>query len=490
MTDETINSPSLPDDQDVQQWAMQAMHAGQWQQALKRWSLLRQHYPNLAPAWVQAAVAHIHLKQNQEAKALLIQAEEKFPDNANILIQRINIASNTAQWDEAWNYANALQKLQPNAIIGQIKPTELAIKQQRFELADKLNGEARQVFPNEVQLWHQYINIALLQSNQQESQKRCDEMLERFPDNQDCYRFAAKVAEQLNDHKNAKRFRRAVDYGSQWLSDTETTADKTVELIRPPSKRSLGNFLELVWTKARLNLKSEASSNYLSYLWWIIDPLLYLSVYYVVFSLLLDRGGDGFVSFLLVGLIPYQWFSKTIQSCAGSIIGGRGLMNQVHLSPLFFPLVTITQNLGKQLLIFVLLFSFLPWYSASPSIEWLSILLIILIQLVFISSLGTLLALIIPFSRDLLKLVPTALQFMMFISGIFFQADRIPEQWQPLFYSNPLASLLKEYRHVIFDNQWPDWHYLSIPLIYTLASIIVISIIYKKVETTYPRLVL
>lgn len=60
--------------------------------------------------------------------------------------------------------------------------------------------------------------------------------------------------------------------------------------------------LELIWVKASFNLRSEASVNYLSYAWWIIEPLLHMVVYYVVFSFLLAREGITMLLFYLQGL--------------------------------------------------------------------------------------------------------------------------------------------------------------------------------------------
>ena len=54
-----------------------------------------------------------------------------------------------------------------------------------------------------------------------------------------------------------------------------------------------GHLLELVWTKTLFNLRSEVHRNYLSYAWWLMEPLLHMTVYYVVFGILLKRGGPG-----------------------------------------------------------------------------------------------------------------------------------------------------------------------------------------------------
>src|SRR5699024_7169284 len=120
----------------------------------------------------------------------------------------------------------------------------------------------------------------------------------------------------------------------------------------PKARRNTLGFLELVWVKARFNLRSEANRNHLRYLWWFIEPLLFMAVYYVVFALLLQRGGKNYVPYLLTGIIPFQWFAKSIQGASNTIVQGKGLMKSVRVSPLFFTLANLVQNASKQMPVF------------------------------------------------------------------------------------------------------------------------------------------
>jgi lipopolysaccharide transport system permease protein len=63
------------------------------------------------------------------------------------------------------------------------------------------------------------------------------------------------------------------------------------------------HYLDLVRYRAYVDLKSESARSYLGMLWWILDPLMYLAIYYLVFGVVLQRGGEGFVGFLLCGLV-------------------------------------------------------------------------------------------------------------------------------------------------------------------------------------------
>ena len=117
--------------------------------------------------------------------------------------------------------------------------------------------------------------------------------------------------------------------------------------------KKLFSFWQLVIIKVRFNLRSEAAQSYLSYAWWVLEPLLMMVVFYIVFKILLQRGTEDFVNFLLCGIVPWLWFAKCINQSGMSIVQGRGLISQVYLPKTFFPLVLVGQNSMKQVIVFL-----------------------------------------------------------------------------------------------------------------------------------------
>src|SRR5690606_24175274 len=87
----------------------------------------------------------------------------------------------------------------------------------------------------------------------------------------------------------------------------------------PPDTGGFGHYLDLISYKAYADLKAEASRTYINYLWWVLDPLMSLMVYYVVIGLLFQRGGPGFIFVLLVGIIFWRWYSESISHGASTI---------------------------------------------------------------------------------------------------------------------------------------------------------------------------
>lgn len=254
--------------------------------------------------------------------------------------------------------------------------------------------------------------------------------------------------------------------------------------------QSLTRMLELVWVKANLNLRSEASVNYLSYAWWVIEPLLHMVTYYIVFSFLLNRGSDNYVAFLLTGLVPWLWFNKAITHAQGSILQGRQLMNQLYVPKLFFPLTNILQDSIKQVIVFSILIVFLLLYGIPLHLNWVWLIPLFFIQLLLIIGCGLIAALIVPFVRDMSFVIPTLLQFMMFCSGIFFDPKKIVSEHQDLFFLNPMAIMLQSYRDIFLHLGTPDLNHLIYVLIISLILIIIAIIGYKKMDHIIPRVVL
>ena len=124
-------------------------------------------------------------------------------------------------------------------------------------------------------------------------------------------------------------------------------------------------FINLLIVKIQANLRNEVSRYYLNYFWWVIEPILTMMVFYVVFSILLQRGTPYFTGFLLVGITHWMWFARTIQNGSQSILQGKGLMLQINVYKAFFPLVVVGRDAFKQIFVTSLLLLFLRVLSPS-----------------------------------------------------------------------------------------------------------------------------
>lgn len=248
-------------------------------------------------------------------------------------------------------------------------------------------------------------------------------------------------------------------------------------------------FWDLVFYKAFASLRSDASRYYLNLAWWILDPILSMAVYYVVFGLLLERGGEHFVPLLMIGLVYWNWFGNTVRHCTNAIRAASGLMLQVKIPKVFFPSVTIVIDTIKFLIVMTLLLIFLWIYGFPVSEKYLALPVLMIIQLMLIVGVSYWVAGVVPFLPDLGFLIDAFLILMFFMSGVFYSVKRIPEQYHDLFFLNPMASLISGYRDILMYDSWPVWERMAGVGMFSFVMLVSGYLLIRRFEYQYPRMV-
>ncbi len=255
--------------------------------------------------------------------------------------------------------------------------------------------------------------------------------------------------------------------------------------------RTLSNCVELIFHKAYAELRAEATRAYLGFMWWFVEPILYMAVFYVIFESGLKRGGAGFVPFLLCGLVTWKWFASTVAAGSGVLAVNAAVMQQVYLPKVVFPLVLVVVNTFKfgVALGFLLLFLTLNPDSTVYA-TWFAMPVLILMQLLLIVSLTILVAAIVPFIPDLKLLLDNLLMLMFFLSGIFFRFQEMSPEMQRLLRFNPMLLLIEAYRAVLLNDSMPDWKPLlgitGISILCLCAGVM----LFRKYDRVYPKIVI
>ena len=238
-------------------------------------------------------------------------------------------------------------------------------------------------------------------------------------------------------------------------------------------------------------LRAEFKRYYLHFVWWFLDPLFTLGVLYLVFGVFLNNRQPNYAIFILTGLVLWQWFGKTVPNAAGSIHGSRRMFQHFRVHPIHFPLCTFLQNLGKYLpvlAVFIVVTALFGPYP--PSVLWLNIIPIMLVEALCVIGCSICVAAIIPFLPDLAVLVPIIVQALFFASGIFYDVDRlVPLKYRAVIYLNPNAVCIKSLRDVFIQNTSPDWALLGRAALISLALTMFGVLLVNRCRKVYPRLI-
>lgn len=248
------------------------------------------------------------------------------------------------------------------------------------------------------------------------------------------------------------------------------------------------HLFHVVIYRAIAELRSEASRTYAGYLWWIIQPLLMFGVYFLAFNFVIQNRTENFAIFLFTGIVLWQWFSVSILRCSGSLIAAKPLMQQVNLHKSVFPFSIIMVNTIKFGITFAILVVVLQAAGFFPGWAWVSLPLLIFIELLVISAIGCFSAMISPFVPDFQHILTTVLHLMFFVSGIIYDLSILPERIRMVLELNPMAIIIGQTRDVLIYNQLPDWGMLLIPVSESIVILSISLLLMHRYDKVYPKI--
>lgn len=249
-------------------------------------------------------------------------------------------------------------------------------------------------------------------------------------------------------------------------------------------------YAAIVLQSVAADLRSEIAKRLLGFLWWIIEPVMFMLMFYIVFGLGLRQGGENYVGFLLVGMVAWKWFDSCIRQASSVIAVNSGLMQQVYIPKYILVLIQILSNTFKFFIVLAILLALVSALGHPPNPAWFYLPVLLLVQLTLIISMSFFLAAVVPFAQDLKQVIDNLLMLMMFMSGIFFSVHSLAESIQPYFLINPMVGLIESYRAVLLEATAPDTMVLLEIVLTALPFFVVGFLILRIFDRHYPKMML
>lgn len=237
-------------------------------------------------------------------------------------------------------------------------------------------------------------------------------------------------------------------------------ADDGASLGAPARPRARYLSFALLYAMSQLRLRYRRA--WLGRVWNLLEPLLFLGVLSVVFSVVNQANLRDFAVYLFAGLVPWRYMERAISSGADSIADGAWLLKRTAAPAQVLPLVawlsaTVDFAFGFAALLLALGLLLSQW-TVHLLVLPLSIAAIGLVSLGF----GTIFAVLNVFARDVKPLLQVALMLLFFSSPVLIMKSSVPagSLVQQIFAWHPLAPLLALFQKPIHAQQWPaasDW---------------------------------
>jgi lipopolysaccharide transport system permease protein len=230
--------------------------------------------------------------------------------------------------------------------------------------------------------------------------------------------------------------------------------------IEPPRRwevlnlRELWSYRELLYFLTWRDVKVRYKQTAIGAAWAVLQPLLTMLVFAVVFGVLMRVPSDGlpYPVFAYVALLPWTFFATALTRAGGSLVTDASLVTKVYFPRLLLPVSAVLSSALDFGVAFLLLLALMAWYGIAPGPAVVTIPLFLL--LAFLTALGCSLwlsALNVRY-RDIAYVTPFLIQIWFFLTPVAYPASLVPERWRALYGLNPMAGVVEGFRWALLGT--------------------------------------
>ena len=250
---------------------------------------------------------------------------------------------------------------------------------------------------------------------------------------------------------------------------------------------NLFTYRDLVLALVARELKVRYRRSTIGFLWTMLQPLLMMLVFKVVFSHLFRFNIANYAVYALAGINFWNFFSQSILASMNSLRGNAQILQKLPVPKAVFPVATVASGVINLLFALVPLLGLIV-FTGSPLTSALFFLPVsILIAALFTLGAGLLLAPLAVFFSDVVELIGVLLTIVMYLTPLFYPKEIIPAGIaQEIVRFNPVRSILEVFRDPIYYGKIPPWTHLTVSIGIAAAALVIGALAFRRSSDRIP----
>ena len=275
---------------------------------------------------------------------------------------------------------------------------------------------------------------------------------------------------------------------------------------RPGALKQVAEGLREIWSRRQLarylvqaDMIKHGANTVLGNIWWVLDPLLQMAIYVIFVSVILQRGGADYPLFVFAAILPWKWFSTSINDAILSVTSREAIIKQVKFPTIVLPVAaTVSGVVSFVFGLIPLIGMMVAFYPGRLSPYLLLIPVVAFVQFFFTLSLCIAAAAINVFFRDLGNLARHFLRLWFYLSPALYATTALnPDKYgliAQIYRLNPWVYLFESYHNVIYGGasgrpELPDFVGLAAVLALSCVLIGFTTLIFKRLEPAFAKVI-
>lgn len=243
---------------------------------------------------------------------------------------------------------------------------------------------------------------------------------------------------------------------------------ETLVVVEPPEKwprphfRTLWQNRDLAYFLSWRDVKIRYKQSLIGIGWAVIQPLLSMIAFTVVFDRVANVPSAGFpyAVFVLSGLIPWIFFSNSVSFASLSLVGNMSLVTKVYFPRILLPISGVLTWSIDLAISFVLLLGVMLLYGVTPPLTVLLVPFLAFLILLVALSVSLLLSALNVEYRDVRHMLPFMIQLWLFVTPVIYPSSAVEGSFAFVYGLNPMVGTIDAFRWAVLGTPAPDLTFL------------------------------
>lgn len=246
--------------------------------------------------------------------------------------------------------------------------------------------------------------------------------------------------------------------------------------------KELFQYRELLKSNIKKEIRGKYKGSFLGVLWSFLNPLLQVLIYAIIFPYIMRMEMDNYLIYLITGIIPWTFFTASINSGMVSILTNANLIKKVYFPRIILPISSVTSALVNFAISCLIVIGFVAFSGIGFSFNLLYLPLIMIIQYILLLGIVFILSAVDLYFRDIENIIQFFVNMLFYATPILYSASIFPANIKWVIYLNPMARIISAYRDVFYFKTTPSLLSLGVVGLISIVVLILGYLIFNKLQ--------
>jgi homopolymeric O-antigen transport system permease protein len=251
--------------------------------------------------------------------------------------------------------------------------------------------------------------------------------------------------------------------------------------------REIWEYRELLVFLSWRDVKVRYRQTVLGAVWAILQPLVAMVIFSVIFGQLAKLPSDGipYPIFTYTALLPWNLFSTALSRATTSVVTSSNLVGKVYFPRVLIPLSAMVSAIVDFFFSFLILLAMMVVYGVAPTWRITALPFLILLALAAAFGIGLWLSALNVKYRDVTYVVPFVIQIWLYASPVAYSSTLVPEQWRWLYGLNPLVGVIEGFRWALLGTSWTPDVLVLVSFVIVVLALVGGLVYFSRMEETF-----